>query len=165
MGQESLDTPSWPICSLPTLHPFRVSRSRSMRRPSVILLWPVTLTLGFTSCTSSSYNSSYIPNTEQSPTPGITWDPCCSPCPHGARRVTHCTWSAFIVHGQVQSTVCPCETGGKPPQGQLHSCGIFIKDTQNSPQAPGPPRKEGMFCGPCSQSTHTITLYSTLPIN
>ena len=100
VGQESLDTPSWPICSLPTLHPFRVSRSRSMRRPSVILLWPVTLTLGFTSGNSRSYNSSYIPNTEQSPTPGITWDPCCSPCPHGARRVTHCTWSAFIVHGQ-----------------------------------------------------------------
>ena len=33
-------------------------------------------------------------------------------------------WSAFIFHGQVQSTICPCEILGEPPQGQLHSSGI-----------------------------------------
>ena len=50
-------------------------------------------------------------------------------------------------------------------RGNSTPAGLFTKDPQNHPQAPGPPRKEGMFCGPCSQSTHTITLYSTLPIN
>ena len=69
------------------------------------------------------------PNTEQKPMLGITWDACCSPCPHGARRATHCMWSAFIFQGQVQSTVCPCEIAGKPSQGQLHLCGAFSLGT------------------------------------
>ena len=33
--------------------------------------------------------NSYIPSAEQNPTPGITWNSCCSPCPHGARRAPH----------------------------------------------------------------------------
>ena len=79
--------------------------------------------------------------------PGISWNSCCSPCPHGARRATHHMWSAFIFHGQVQSTVCPCEIAGKPPQGHLHLCGVFIKDPHNPPQALGPPLQGGDLCG------------------
>ena len=52
-----------------------------MHSPSVI-----TLTLGFTYCNSSSYNS-HIPNTLQNPTPSITWNSWCS---RGARRATYC---------------------------------------------------------------------------
>ena len=39
-------------------------------------------------------------------------------------------WCAFIFHGQVQSTFCPWEIAGKPPQEQLHPSGFFIKDPQ-----------------------------------
>ena len=46
--------------------------------------------------------------------------------------------SAFIFQGQVQATVCPWETAGKPLQGQPHPCGVFIKDPQNPPQALSP---------------------------
>ena len=42
-------------------------------------------------------------------TQDTTWNSCCSLCPHGARKATHCMCSAFIFHGQVQSTVCPCD--------------------------------------------------------
>ena len=55
--------------------------------------------------------------------PGITRNAC---CPHGLRRATHCMRSAFVCHGQVQSTGCPWESAGKPLQRQLHSCGILL---------------------------------------
>ena len=71
------------------------------------------------------------------------WNSRCSPCPHRAGRAAHCMWSAFGFQGQVQSPICPCEIAGKPPQGQLHSCGIFIKDPQNPSQSLGPPLQEG----------------------
>ena len=58
--------------------------------------------------------------------PGTTRNACCSPCPHRVRRATHCMWSAFVCHGQVQSTGCPCESAGKPLQRQLRSCGILL---------------------------------------
>ena len=59
-------------------------------------------------------------------------------------------WSASIFHGQVQCTICPCEILGKPPQGQLHSCGIFIKDTQ-TPHRHQPHPAESSEAGPgCS---------------
>ena len=58
--------------------------------------------------------------------PGIARNACCSPCPHGVRRATHCMWSVFVCHGQVQSTGCPWESAGKPLQRQLHSCGILL---------------------------------------
>lgn len=67
--------------------------------------------------------NSYIPSAERNATPSVTWNSCCSPCPHGARRAPHCMWSAFIFHGQ--PTVCPCETAGKPRQRQLHPCRAF----------------------------------------
>ena len=43
-------------------------------------------------------------------------------CPRGARRATHCLWSAFICLNQIQPTSCPCEISGKPLQGQIHPC-------------------------------------------
>ena len=76
----------------------------------------------------------------------ITWNSCCSPCSHEARRATYRMWSAFIFRGQIQSTICPFEISGKPPQEQLHPCGVFIKEQQNPPQAPGPPLQRGDFC-------------------
>ena len=41
-------------------------------------------------------------------------------------RGSYYMWSAFIFHGQVQSTFCPCEILGKPPQGQLHPCTVSL---------------------------------------
>ena len=58
--------------------------------------------------------------------PGVTWNSCCSPCRHGARRATHCMWSAFIFHGQVQTIICPFEISGKPPPEQPHPCRGFL---------------------------------------
>ena len=75
----------------------------------------------------------------------ITWNSC-SPCSHKARRATHRMWSAFIFHGQIQSTICSFEISGKPPQEQLHPCVVFIKEQQNPAQAPGPPLLRGDVC-------------------
>ena len=84
--------------------------------------------------------------------PGITWNSCCSPCPRGARRATHQDW-AFIFHGQGQSTLCPCEIAGKPPQGQVHLPILFPRQGQKNPQQPqGPPHQREDFCG--SHSPH-----------
>ena len=66
--------------------------------------------------------------------PGITWNSCCSPCPHWASRATHLIWSAFIFHEQVQSTVCPYEITGEPPQEQLHPYRAFIIIDLKKPQ-------------------------------
>ena len=74
--------------------------------------------------------------------PGIAWNSCCSPCPHGARRTTHHMWSAFILRGQVQSTICPCEIAGTPPKGQLYPMVFFIKDREKPTGArPTPSRR------------------------
>ena len=122
--------------------------SHSVRSPSSVTLpCRVTLTLGFISCNSSSYNNNQLhPQDIANPTPGITWDSCCSSCPHGARRATHHMCSAFIFHGQVQSTVCLRETSGKPPQGQLCLCGAFILRTRKIAHRHwAHPCKEGIF--------------------
>ena len=63
---------------------------------------------------------------------------------HRDRRATLHRWSAFICHGQVRSTVCPCEIAGRPPQRQPHPSGTF-KDPQNTPQVPV--HQRGGFCG------------------
>ena len=77
--------------------------------------------------------------------PGVTWNSCCSPCPHRVRRATHHMWSAFLFHGQVQFTIRLCEIAGKPPQGKLHPCRVFIKDPQKSHRC-WVHFKEGIFC-------------------
>ena len=72
---------------------------------------------------------------------------CCSPCLLRPRRATHSMWCALIFHGQVQSTFCPWEIEGKPPQGQLHPSGFFTKDPQTLPRGTGPthPSRRGFF--------------------
>ena len=101
---KSLNTP---FALSPHYTPSGSLASHSICSPSsVIFRWQVTLTLRFTSCNSrATTTNSYTPNTQQNPTPGITWNSCCRPCPRGARRATHRMWSALIFHGQVQSTV------------------------------------------------------------
>ena len=54
--------------------------------------------------------------------------------------------------------ICPYEIAEKPPQGQLHPCGAFIKDPQNPTQVPNPSLKGGDFVQH-SQPTHMITLF------
>ena len=56
-------------------------------------------------------------------------------------------WSMFIFHGQVLSTVCPCKIARKPPQSQLHPCGVFIKNLTPPQQVQGPPLQGNDFCG------------------
>ena len=79
-------------------------------RSSTIFSSELTLTLESTSCNSSSYNNKQLhPQYMQSPMSGVTWNSCCSPCPLGARRAAHHMWRVFTFHGQVQSTLCPCD--------------------------------------------------------
>lgn len=71
----------------------------------------------------------------------------CRFCPHGVRRASTAHRNDFIFHGQVQLTVSPFELTGKPPQGQHHSCWVFIKGPQKPPlQALTPSLQgEGIF--------------------
>ena len=82
--------------------------------------------------------------------PGVTWNSCCSPCRHGARRATHCMWSAFIFHGQVQTIICPFEISGKPPPEQPHPCrGFLLLRTCKTPNRHwAHPFKEGIVEAP-----------------
>ena len=149
---------SWLICSLPhsTLSGSLASHS-ICSQSSAIFPWQVTLTLGFTPCSSSSYNN-YIPNIQQNPMPGITWNSSyCNPCPPGARRATRRVLRAFIFHDQVQSIICPCGIAGKLPQGQLHSYGFFIKDPQTPHRHWVHPFKEGIFL--VLQPIHVTVLF------
>ena len=54
-------------------------------------------------------------------------------------------WSMFIFHGQVLSTVCPCKIARKPPQSQLHPCGVFIKNLTPPSRFKAHPFKEMIF--------------------
>ena len=47
--------------------------------------------------------------------------------------------SAFFVHGQVQSTICPGEISGKPPGATPPLLFFFLRIHKPPPQAPGPP--------------------------
>ena len=90
--------------------------------------------------------TSYIPNTQQNPTPGITWNSRCSPCPHGARKATLPHVECLYLPRPIQSAVCPCKIAGKPPQGQLCLCGVFILKTHKIPhRCRAHPFKEGIF--------------------
>ena len=74
-------------------------------------------------------------------------------------------WSASIFHGQVQCTICPCEILGKPPQGQLHSCGIFIKDTQTPHRHQAhPARKGSSVVVTVHPHDYTFLILRTLPL-
>ena len=96
--------------------------------------------------TVATTTNSYIPNTQQNLMPGITWNSCCSPCPYGTRRITHHMERAFIFQGQVQSTVCPCETAGKPLQGQSHPCGVLLRTHKTPHRHWAHPFKDGILC-------------------
>ena len=108
--------------------------SQSSHSPSsAIFPWQVTVTLEPTFCNNSRcYNRRAISPTHSktqcqvSPGTLVT----VHPCPHGDRRATHYRWSAFIFHGQVQSTICPCETAGKPPTPSLW---VFLLRTCKPP--------------------------------
>ena len=147
-----LSTPSWLTCSPHTL-PLQGLSLHILCSP---LFLESNTDLGFASCNSNSYNNKQLhPQYRAKPVLGITWNSCCSPCPHRARRATCCMWGAIIFQGQVQSIVCPCEisvsTGATPLQQS------FIKDLQKPPQAPGPPL-QGRGLLQCSQSTHMTIL-------
>ena len=86
--------------------------------------------------------NSYIPSAEQNPTPGITWNSCCSPCLMGLEE---------------PPTACgvPLSSMASPPsalvrlqesldRGNSTPAGLFTKDPQNHPQAPGPPIQRGI---------------------
>ena len=103
--------PSWLICSFPTLHPFRVSHL-------IIYVQSISRDISSVNNANTLHLATAVATTSINPMPGISWNSCCSP--HWARRATHLIWSAIIFHGQIQSTVCPCEFAGSPPQGQLH---------------------------------------------
>ena len=134
--------------------------SQSSHSPSsAIFPWQVTLTLGFTPCNSSSYNNKQG-HPQYRAKPNVRY--------HAADLALmgleepSTRWSAFIFFGQVQPTIRPCGTVGKLPQGQLHSCGIFIKDPQSPPQAPGPPLQGGAFFVYFPQPIHKIPNAFTL---
>ena len=120
----------------------------------MIFPWWVTLTHGFTSCNSSIYNNTVTSPTHNKTQLGITRNLCCSPCPYGAWRVTYCMWGAFIFHGQVQSTACPCEIWGKLPQGQLRPYGISHQGPAKPHRCGAHPFKEWTLWH--SQPTHKI---------
>ena len=106
--------------------------------------WGVTLTLRFTSCI--SYNKQLHPQHVAKPNSRCHLErmlQSSSSIPRDRRATLH-RWSAFICHGQVRSTVCPCEIAGRPPQRQPHPSGTF-KDPQNTPQVPV--HQRGGFCG------------------
>ena len=152
-GGKAWPPPSWRIALSPHSTPSGSLASHPHSPSAPVFPWPVTpRTLGSTSRNSSKgYNNKglackHTPNTQQNSMPGITWNSSyCNPCPPGARRATRHMLRAFIFHDQVQSIICPCEIAGKLPQGQLHSCGFFIKDPQNPHRHWVHPFKEGIF--------------------
>ena len=99
----------------------------------------------FRSPKSSSYNNSYIPQNIENPVPGITWNSCCSPCPHGARRANHHMWSAFIFHGQVQSTVCPQKSQESLHRGRSTHEAFLLRIHKTPYRHWAHPFKEGIF--------------------
>ena len=173
MGRENLTTTILADSSFPTFHPFRVSCLTSIHSPSSpVFPWQVTPTLGSTSHNSSKgYNKGLVckpqpPIHSKSQMPGITWNSCCRPQPHGARKATHHMWGALIIRTQVQPTVCPCEIAGESPQGQLHPAQEVLLRTlittsapPYQPQAPCPPLQRGDFCHVHNPHTWSQKLY------
>ena len=143
MGWESLNTPFWLIFSLPTLHPFRISHlifyaqfifcDISLASDN----WPLDLRLA-TAVVQQQTHPQYITK----PSARYHLNSCCNPRPHEARRANHYMWSAFIFHGQVQSTICSREIAGKPHRGNSNPGGFLLRTWKHPHRCWAHPFKE-----------------------
>ena len=133
------------LADLPTPHtPPLQGLSPHILCPIHLLRFPlergVTLTLGVTSCI--SYNNNQLhPQHITNPNSRCHLESTLQPLPSRGWKSHPLSGSAFICHAQVPPTVCPCEIAGRPPQRQPHPYRTFIKDLQNTPQVPSPPKR------------------------
>ena len=110
--------------------------------------WWVTLTLEFTSWTAvdATTTNSYIPNTQQNPMPGITWNSCFSPCPHGDRRATHCGVPLSSSLAKSSPLVVLVKLQESLHRVNSTPSAFFLSRTCENPlQVPGPPLQKGEF--------------------
>ena len=91
---------------------------------------------------------------------GVTWNSYCCPRPHGARKATHCMQNVFFFHGQVQSTICPCEFQESLHRGNSTPVGLLLKTHKTPHRCQGHTFKEGTFFAAFTAHPHDYTFWT-----
>ena len=166
MGYKRLTTPSWLICSFPTLHPFRVSHltiyAQSISCDISLVSNANTLHLA-TAVDTTAITSPIHSKTQHQVSPGThvavpalmgLEEP---PTAHGVPLSSMAKSSPLSALVRFQESL---------HRGNSSSAGFFIKDLQNTPQVPGPPKRG--FLWPSQPTrisqmlTQTLTLFQML---
>ena len=90
---------------------------------------------------------------------GVTWNSYCCPHLHGARKTTHCMQSVFFFHGQVKSTICPCELQESLHRGNSTPAGLLLKTHKTPHRCQGHTFKEGTFFAAFTAHPHDYTFW------